>query len=68
MILCLNIIKLLSHLAHSLQKTIGLQTYDPFEPSLFITNRVARGGLVVWLFGWPDKTRCSKIVKKKDVP
>jgi hypothetical protein len=33
-----------------LQKTIGfLQTYDPFEPSLFITNHVAKGGLVVWL-------------------
>jgi hypothetical protein len=32
----------------SLQKTIGfLQTYDPFEPSLFITNHVAKGGLVV---------------------
>jgi hypothetical protein len=43
-----------------LQKTNGLQTYDPFEPSLFITNRVARGGLVVWL--------ANTLTKKKDVP
>jgi hypothetical protein len=40
-----------------LQKTIGLQTYDPFEPSLFITNRVARGDLVVCLFGQYGKKK-----------
>lgn len=59
-----------------MQKTNGLQTYYPFEPSLFITNRVARGGLVVWLAntltkkkmfldttGLADKAKKKKVIK-----
>jgi hypothetical protein len=58
-----------------LQKTIGfLQTYDPFEPSLFITNHVAKGGLVVWLANtlkkkkmFFDTTGLTHEAKKKKV-